>query len=165
MTIFNIDTIRPGVRKAAFDGKAGWLECFVGEGDHWSFVRPVDATDLRKGPVAEVAEKRRISRLCCSGLYHFGSAALFRDAYAQEHTVVTINELYIAPLYQHLIRAGQKVSYSTVLSDRIFFSGTPAEYENLSVSTVLLEAAFGHLIDVLSLPQIVEMIPVAHRAD
>ena len=38
VTIFNIDTIRPGVRKAAFDGYDGWLECFVGAGDHWSFA-------------------------------------------------------------------------------------------------------------------------------
>jgi dTDP-glucose pyrophosphorylase len=137
VTIFNIDTIRPGVSKAAFDGRDGWLECFEGEGDHWSFVRPgPDGTAL------QVTEKVRVSSLCCSGLYHFGSAALFRQAYAAELAAPSTNELYVAPMYQHLITAGQDVAYGTVPLEQIFFSGTPAEYEALLADTAGLQAAF-----------------------
>ncbi|WP_253188913.1 glycosyltransferase family protein [Roseomonas mucosa] len=142
MTIFNIDTIRPGVRKAAFDGKAGWLECFVGEGDHWSFVRPADPSNPPEGIAAEVVEKRRISTLCCSGIYHFGSAALFRGAYANELDAPSTSELYVAPLYQHLVEAGREVRYRTVSVDHIFFSGTPTEYEDLLAETENLTTAF-----------------------
>ncbi|WP_237183099.1 hypothetical protein [Roseomonas gilardii] len=136
MTIFNIDTIRPGVRRAAFDGKAGWLECFVGEGDHWSFVRPADPSNPSEGQAAEVVEKLRISSLCCSGLYHFGSTTHFCSAYAEELAKNSApTELYIAPIYRHLIKVGHKVHYSTIAREEIFFSGTPAEYEILSTDT------------------------------
>ena len=140
VTIFNIDTIRPGVRKAAFDGKAGWLECFVGEGDHWSFVRPMENDAPDEGYAVEVAEKVRISSLCCSGLYHFASTALFREAYLRETKIPVGQEIYIAPLYQHLIKCGHNISYSKIKPDRIFFSGTPSEYENLSADSTKLNA-------------------------
>ncbi|MDJ0390579.1 NTP transferase domain-containing protein [Roseomonas sp. E05] len=140
VTIFNIDTIRPGVRKDAFDGHAGWLECFEGPGDHWSFVRPGP-----EGRALQVTEKVRISSLCCSGLYHFGSAALFREAYAREEAAPGTAELYVAPMYQHMIAAGQDVRYGTVPPGRIFFSGTPVEYEALLADTAALQAAFPRL--------------------
>ena len=142
VTIFNIDTIRPGVRKASFDGMAGWLECFLGEGDHWSFVRPADLANPPEGVAAEVVEKRRIAPFCCSGLYHFGSATLFRDAYARELAAPSTNELYVAPMYRHLIEAGHKVRYGTIPMEEIFFSGTPAEYEALLGDTKLMINAF-----------------------
>ncbi|MDU7521693.1 MAG: NTP transferase domain-containing protein [Roseomonas mucosa] len=104
VTIFNIDTIRPGVR--------------------------------------EVVEKRRIAPFCCSGLYHFGSATLFRDAYARELAAPSTNELYVAPMYRHLIEAGHKVRYGTIPMEEIFFSGTPAEYEALLGDTKLMINAF-----------------------
>lgn len=137
VTIFNIDTIRPGVRPEAFTGRDGWLECFEGEGDHWSFVRPGP-----DGRAMQVTEKVRISNLCCSGLYHFGSAALFREAYAAELAAPSTNELYVAPMYQHMIAAGRDVGYGTVAAGEIFFSGTPAEYEALLADTAALQAAF-----------------------
>ncbi|WP_265547577.1 hypothetical protein [Roseomonas mucosa] len=142
MTIFNIDTIRPGVRKAAFDGKAGWLECFVGEGDHWSFVRPVDASNPVEGRVVDVMEKRRISSLCCSGLYHFGSARLFSYAFRREATAGRSAELYVAPMYQHLIGSGLSVEYGVIPAEDIFFSGTPSEYEATALESTALQAAF-----------------------
>jgi hypothetical protein len=138
VTIFNIDTIRPGVtRPALFDSCDGWLECFEGEGDHWSFVRP--------GPdfsAVQVTEKIRISSLCCSGLYHFRSTALFREAYARELAAPSKNELYVAPMYQHMIAAGQDIRYGVVPPERIFFSGTPDEYEDLKRREGELVAAF-----------------------
>ena len=43
LTIFNIDTIRPDFQYPAIvsqDACDGYLEVFLGEGDHWSFVEP-----------------------------------------------------------------------------------------------------------------------------
>ena len=131
VTIFNIDTIRPGVRKAAFDGYDGWLECFVGAGDHWSFVRPADANTPVRGKVAEVAEKKRISALCCSGLYHFGSARFFRRSYVQQVSELSEREVYVAPIYRYLIEAGKKVCYEITPRKKIYMSGTPLEYESM----------------------------------
>jgi hypothetical protein len=145
VTIFNIDTIRPGVRKAAFDGKAGWLECFVGEGDHWSFVRPVDPSNPPEGLVAEVVEKRRISPLCCSGLYHFGSVHLFNEAFHREAASSSESELYVAPMYRHLIALGWLVSYGMAPAQSIFFSGTPAEYEATALESQAVRTAFSQI--------------------
>ena len=67
VTIFNIDTFRPGFRFPDFGGRPtdGYLEVFRGSGDNWSYVRPArDGDDA----VAETAEKRPISDLCCTGL-------------------------------------------------------------------------------------------------
>lgn len=140
VTIFNIDTIRPGVSKRDFDGTDGWLECFEGEGDHWSFVAPGTG-----GKALQVTEKVRISSLCCSGLYHFGSAALFREAYTQEEADPSTNELYVAPIYQRLIEAGRDVRYGVIQAEQVFFSGTPTEYQELLANTTALEAAFSRL--------------------
>ena len=37
----------------------GFIPCFKGEGDHWSFVRLDDS-----GKVVEIKEKKRISEYC-----------------------------------------------------------------------------------------------------
>lgn len=83
LTIFNIDTIRPGFTfpGAWHQGLDGWLEVFEGDGANWSYVRPA----LGEVPLAlETAEKQPISNLCCTGLYHFARAGDFRDALARE---------------------------------------------------------------------------------
>lgn len=78
--------------------------------------------------VAEVAEKRRISHHCCSGIYHFSKARLFLDSLHQEENSPSMNELFVAPLYQRLIDAGHRIGYSQIKKEDIFFSGTPLEY-------------------------------------
>jgi hypothetical protein len=130
LTIFNIDTFRPGFAwpRAWFAGLAGWLEVFRGEGDNWSYVRPAP------GPAplaAETAEKRPISDLCCTGLYHFARADQFRAALAEERRAPQARELYVAPLYNHLIRKGLKVGWSLIARDAVVFCGVPAEYQAL----------------------------------
>jgi len=129
LTIFNIDTFRPGF---AFPGEPlasadGWLEVFRGSGDNWSYVRP--APD---GPWAlETAEKRPISDLCCTGLYHFARAADFRMALAAERLAPQARELYVAPLYNHLIAQGARIGWRLIEPCEVVFCGTPAEYEAL----------------------------------
>ncbi|MBU2136323.1 MAG: capsular biosynthesis protein, partial [Alphaproteobacteria bacterium] len=130
LTIFNIDTFRPaftfpGPPLVAMDG---WLEVFRGEGANWSYVRPAPGPE----PLAlETAEKRPISDLCCTGLYHFARAGDFRRALAAERAAPQAAELYVAPLYNHLIGAGARIGYREIHRDQVIFCGTPAEYEGL----------------------------------
>jgi hypothetical protein len=131
LTIFNIDTFRPGFRLPNdpwFAASTGYLEVFRGSGANWSYVRPQKGDE----PVAlETAEKRPISDLCCTGLYHFAAAADFHDSLAAERAQPSSTELYVAPLYNHLIRAGQAIHYKLVEETDIVFCGVPAEYEAL----------------------------------
>ena len=129
VTIFNIDTFRPGF---AFPGPPlaqadGWLEVFRGEGANWSYVRPT-----AEAPWAlETAEKRPISDLCCTGLYHFARAADFRDALAAERAAPQAAELYVAPLYNHLIARGARIGWRLIDRQEVVFCGAPSEYEAL----------------------------------
>jgi hypothetical protein len=133
ITIFNIDTFRPGFRFPDFmDTSDGYLETFVGEGEAWSFVQPIaEGTDQ----VAETTEKRRISHFCCTGLYHFGRASAFLEAYGHDEKLskeeLQAGELYVAPLYNRLIAKGADIRFSIVPAEAVVFSGVPAEYHEL----------------------------------
>lgn len=134
LLIFNIDTIRPHYRfPEALRGSDGYLEVFAGEGEHWSFVRPAKPFD---GRVAETAEKRRISHLCSTGLYYFTRAADFvssvEAALGDDGSYLRQwRELYIAPLYNRMIAAGQRVMYHQIDAGEVHFAGTPDEYRAL----------------------------------
>lgn len=135
--IFNIDTIRPGY---AFPPEAlnadGYLEVVRTAGEGWSFVRPAASFNRR---VAETTEKRRISELCCTGLYYFARAIDFSaaceaalveaDAYLDHW-----GEIYVAPLYNALISAGKHIVHAEAPASRVHFAGTPPEYEALAAS-------------------------------
>jgi hypothetical protein len=142
--IFNIDTIRLGY---AFPLEAldadGYLDVVRMDGEHWSFVRPAASFTQR---VAETSEKRRISGLCCTGLYYFARAADFSAACdaalgngaagnsADDPAGAYLarwGEAYIAPLYNDLIAAGKHIVYAQAQPDQVQFAGTPAEYEDL----------------------------------
>jgi hypothetical protein len=130
VTIFNIDTFRPGYRYPAEIAADGYLEVFHGEGANWSYVRP--AAD-GSGRVLETTEKVPISDLCCTGLYHFRSAGLyrssFRDFAASEARTLGLTELYVAPMYNRLIRAGADIRYHLIARNAVIFCGVPAEYD------------------------------------
>lgn len=132
LTIFNIDTFRPGFRypdEFALDAVDGYLEVFQGSGDNWSYVRPDPATP---GRVLETTEKVPISDLCCTGLYHFGAAHQYLAAYdtfaAGAAQAMGLKELYVAPMYNLLIQAGGYVRYHLIKSEDVIFCGVPAEY-------------------------------------
>jgi hypothetical protein len=134
LTIFNIDTFRPGFRfpdAAWWPESDGYLEVFRGSGANWSYVRPVSEDSAE---VAETAEKRPISDLCCTGLYHFAKAAVFHAALARERDHPSAAELYVAPLFNHLIRQGMHIYFDIVPRETIIFCGVPREYEVLSKS-------------------------------
>jgi len=129
--IFNIDTIRKGYKKPRLilmkeNNSSGYLEVFKAKGSHWSFIQ--------KGPddtVLMTAEKKRISNLCCTGLYHFKSKELFDTAFNQAilQNDKVKGEFFVAPLYNHLIKMGLKICFSEIDPSEIIMCGTPAEYE------------------------------------
>lgn len=133
IVIFNIDTFQAKYNLPVdfnIDEVDGYLEVFIAEGDHWSFVAPGDGNKVLK-----VTEKVRISEYCSSGLYHFRRAGDFCRAF--DNTLSTPSkdlqggERYIAPLYNDLISAGADIRFQLVPFSNLTLCGTPAEYTAL----------------------------------
>lgn len=105
----------------------GHIPCFVGEGDHWSFVKLDSA-----GKAVEVREKVRISDHCTLGAYYFSSARLYKKLYEEYYADdqnMEKNEKYIAPLYNYMIEKGLEVTISTVSAEKVHVLGTPEELD------------------------------------
>lgn len=128
LTIFNIDTIRPNAIVDSVPGTSGWLEVFRVPGDNWSFIT-LDPDDPAR--VARCTEKQRISDLCCTGLYQFGGAAAFLGALEAERAKPSSHELFVAPLYNHLIARGARIGWREVATPSVILSGVPDEYHAL----------------------------------
>lgn len=134
ITIFNIDTFRPNFTfpENLYDG---YLEVFEGTGANWSYVKPQSNNPTL---VAETAEKVEISNLCCTGLYYFSSAEQFLKCYEQHLKLDTsewqAGELYVAPLYNMLIKSGFDITYNIIPKSEVIFCGVPDEYEELKES-------------------------------
>ena len=129
--IFNIDTFRPDFRFPVGCGDwDGYLEVFVGSGANWSYAKTESPDSTR---VVETAEKREISSYCSTGLYYFKSADLFNAAYTMnlEKAADGKMELYVAPLYNHLIACSKDIHIHVIKREEVIFSGVPAEYEQL----------------------------------
>ena len=133
ITIFNIDTFRPGFRypKTGWMGQAdGYLEVMTSADPAFSFVRPADGGT--EGRVAETAEKNVISNLASTGLYWFRRAGDFLDAMEGDPKAAQAHgELYVAPLYNALIARGLDIRYHVVPVEDVIFCGIPAQYEAL----------------------------------
>ncbi|MFM4704715.1 glycosyltransferase family 2 protein [Aeromonas bivalvium] len=130
ITIFNIDTFRPNYLYPNFDETShGFLDVFEGDGTNWSFVLPKNTTSTH---VIKTTEKDPISNLCCTGLYHFDNYQDYINAYNEflkkPVSEWTNGELYIAPLYNHLIAIGHEINYSLIDKNDVIFCGTPDEY-------------------------------------
>ena len=129
LTIFNIDTIRPKFRLPKDHKKFGCLEVARLKGDHWSFVLPDDG---ERKFVKKCTEKIRVSDLCCTGMYSFLDFNQFTRAYLMELNNLSSHELFIAPIFNHLISNGEAVSWYEVDASEVLLSGTPMEYVNLN---------------------------------
>lgn len=132
LTIFNIDTFRPGFKFPSLaEDSDGYLEVFKGEGDNWSFAKPLNDNSKL---VLETAEKNPISDLCSTGLYHFKNKHLYLKAYYEylnkPESEWEKGELYIAPLYNTLISKGFNIHYNEISRNAVVFCGTPNEYED-----------------------------------
>lgn len=131
LLIFNIDTFRPGYTfPEQIQQWDGYLEVFVGSGKNWSYARTESEDSTR---VVETAEKKEISQYCSTGLYYFGAAGLFEKAYKYNcaHPLNEKMELYVAPLYNHLIARSHQIHIHVIDRDEVIFSGVPEEYEQL----------------------------------
>lgn len=127
--IFNIDSIRVNFTKQTskfLENISGYLEVFVGDGDHWSFIEPSSNNFVKR-----TTEKIRISDLCSNGLYYFYSITLFNETFERYKTINNYNELYVAPMYNLLIENNLLVKYVLLEKNETIFSGTPEEYEDL----------------------------------
>ena len=131
LIIFNIDTFRPNFIKPKFEYNIdGYLEVFIGEGSNWSYIK-TDLLDTNR--VIETAEKNPISNLCCTGLYYFKSVKDFISSFHfyKKNLIMVNNELYVAPLFNFLIKNNKYISYNLIKRDDVVFCGTPDEYQNL----------------------------------
>lgn len=128
LLVYNIDTyVEAGeMNPEQFCGD-GFIPCFYGEGDHWSFVR------LGKDELAvEVREKVRISEHCTIGAYYFKTCGLYEELYKEYYSKdahMEKGEKYIAPLYNYLIQKGKEVRISVIDAAKIHVLGTPEELE------------------------------------
>lgn len=129
LLIYNIDTYVEAYQMNERDLRGdGFIPCFFGEGDHWSFVK-LDSD----GKAIEVREKKRISDYCTLGAYYFKTCQLYEDLY-QEYYTDSCNlekgEKYVAPLYNYLIQKGGDVYISIVDKEKIHVLGTPEELDD-----------------------------------
>lgn len=132
LTIFNIDTFRNNFSypNCSMLGD-GYLEVFKGEGENWSFAKPLRANSTR---VIQTAEKKAISDLCSTGLYYFNSMKDYLEAFDDYLKIPESQwergELYIAPLYNLLIDRGLEIHYHCIKRNEVIFCGVPSEYES-----------------------------------
>lgn len=129
LLIYNIDTYieKGGLLAKDLKGE-GFIPCFKGKGDHWSFVKLDD-----KGRAIKVTEKIRISEYCSLGAYYFKSCKLYEklyEEYYKEKNNLVNGEKYIAPLYNYLIQKKGEVYISDIDVKKIHVLGTPEELED-----------------------------------
>lgn len=129
LLIYNIDTyVEPYEMNYEELKGDGFIPCFRGVGDHWSFVRLDDT-----GKVVEIKEKERISEYCTLGAYYFSSCKLFENLYNEfysDDSNTTKGEKYVAPLYDYLLRKNGNIYISDVFVDKVHVLGTPEELED-----------------------------------
>lgn len=126
--VYNIDTfVHPDALPAEAVRGEGWVPCFPGKGDGWSF-----AAAGSDGRITDLREKVRISPHATVGLYWFSSYSLFRQVYNDYYSDpsrMEKGEKYIAPMYRQMIQAGRAVFLHEVDFDAVIPLGTPAEVD------------------------------------
>jgi dTDP-glucose pyrophosphorylase len=132
LLIYNIDTfVEPRCLRPSDVRGDGWIPCFPGRGDAWSFFR-VDS----QGRVIEAKEKVRISNNASIGMYYFGSLDLFECAY---HAFFGnglpngLRERYVAPMYQWMIDKNMELWVHSVNEDAVHPLGTPDEVDQFEL--------------------------------
>jgi UDP-N-acetylglucosamine diphosphorylase / glucose-1-phosphate thymidylyltransferase / UDP-N-acetylgalactosamine diphosphorylase / glucosamine-1-phosphate N-acetyltransferase / galactosamine-1-phosphate N-acetyltransferase len=123
LMVFNADSafdddLRSWITEQA-DAYDGALQVFRDTDCRWSFARTDDS-----GEVVETAEKSPISDLASTGLYYFRSFHNYLAHYAEMKE--SAGEKYIAPLYNRMIAARQRIGI--IPCDRYHCFGTPADF-------------------------------------
>lgn len=126
--VYNIDTfVSPYSLPITAVRGDGWVPCFPGKGDAWSF-----AVAEKDGRITDIREKVRISPHATIGLYWFSSFNLYNDLYVSYYSDVSRmekGEKYIAPMYRQMIEQGQPVYLHEVDFNAVIPLGTPAEVQ------------------------------------
>ncbi len=132
--IYNIDTfVEPSSLPHDAVCGDGWVPCFPGVGDSWSFART--AEDSLE--IVEIREKQRISPQATIGLYWFKSGSLYADLYhrfyrSADH--LEAGERYIAPMYNQLIQDGGRVYLHPVPIETVHPLGTPSDVHRFQIA-------------------------------
>ena len=133
LVVYNIDThVRPGAMDSARVRGDGWIPCFPGRGDAWSFAAADD-----DGRVHDVREKVRISEDATVGLYWFSSFALYEATYAARYAPgaeLEAGERYIAPMYRTLLAEGRPVFLDRLSTEDVVALGTPDQVAAFAAS-------------------------------
>ena len=128
--IYNIDTaIDPHyLSKEKIVQNDGTVPVFETGGTHWSFAK-IDET----GKISEIAEKKPISSWGSAGLYYFHQWKDFNEAFNQmsENLLEEYGEIYIAPLYNYLIKQGKTILPVLLPKESFAALGTPKELQEL----------------------------------
>lgn len=129
LLIYNIDTlVHPDALPASAVRGRGWIPCFAGQGEGWSFARAGG-----DGRIVELREKVRISPHATIGLYWFASFDLYRrtyDSYYADARNMERGEKYIAPMYNQMIQDNEDIYLHEVAHDMVTPLGTPAEVDS-----------------------------------
>lgn len=132
--VYNIDTfVNPTALPQDSVRGDGWVPCFPGIGDAWSFART--GGDGRS--IVEIREKKRISEHATIGLYWFKSGALYADLYHRSYDTTDRHEAgerYIAPMYNQLIGDGGQVYLHPVPLTAVHPLGTPQDVERFKLA-------------------------------
>lgn len=127
--IYNIDTtIKPEyLSKEMIVQGDGSVPLFQAEGTHWSFAK----LDESSNKITEMAEKRPISSWGSVGLYYFRRWKDFSEAFERmsDCLLEEYGEIYIAPLYNDLIKQGKQIYPIFLPKDSFSALGTPKELQ------------------------------------
>ncbi|MBU5359607.1 hypothetical protein KQI58_00795 [Enterococcus raffinosus] len=128
--IYNIDTTIKSeyLSKEMIVQGDGSVPLFEAEGTHWSFAK----LDESSNKIIDMAEKRPISSWGSVGLYYFCRWKDFSNAFEKmsDQLLEEYGEIYIAPLYNDLIKHGKQI-YPIFLPKSSFAAlGTPEELQD-----------------------------------
>ena len=139
--IYNIDTYVANLKMQPTDlsGCSGCIHVVYSNEKNMSFVKYDE-----NGFVNQVAEKLPISSWATIGLYGFDSAdeykRIYETAYNNNQIKRVNNELYIAPMYEILLRENKLVCAPKIAQVDVFVLGTP---EQLIQFDPLVEPPYG----------------------
>ena len=120
IVIWNVDTAINGNALINIPSFGSWLSVAQLPGDHWSFADVID------GKVTRTAEKKRISNWASIGLYGFQDPGVYMEALRRSRDS-TVEETYIAPIYNQVIEVGHEVNLHFVEAENVVPLGTPQE--------------------------------------
>lgn len=126
LIIWNCDSWINPIESEKFGKSGNYLVCSELKGTHWSFAE-VD----RDGYVISTNEKKWPTRYASTGFYSFESCKVFKGALAKELLKENTQdqEIYVAPIYNILIKHDIPVRVCEISPVNFKSFGTPKEYD------------------------------------